>query len=152
MWTFFLGRDAITFAIACIGAVLGILNTWRAIDKERPKLKVIPKQAYMMMDGHIERTPRLCIEVTNLSSFPLTVSEVGVLLKGTSERAVILQPMLNNGASLPYRLDPRTSLSTYAAPDALADTRHPVKCAYVRTDCGLTFKGDSRALRQLAAS
>ena len=37
--------DGITLAIAVLGAALGIINTWKSIDKDRLKLKVIPKHA-----------------------------------------------------------------------------------------------------------
>ncbi|MBW8851343.1 MAG: hypothetical protein JF600_11225 [Xanthomonadales bacterium] len=70
--------QAITLAVAAVGAVLGIINTWHTIDKNQVKLKVVPKHAipYGAMDHRL----RMCIEVTNLSSFPITIEEVGVFL------------------------------------------------------------------------
>lgn len=53
---------AITLGIALLGAVLGILNTWRSFDRDRVKLRVVPKIA--MPIGKVQdRRPRLCIEV-----------------------------------------------------------------------------------------
>jgi len=38
-------KDALTLVLASIGAVLGVMNTWRAFDRDRLKLRVRPKQA-----------------------------------------------------------------------------------------------------------
>lgn len=145
-------KDAITLAIACVGAVLGIINTWKALDKDRPKLRVVPKQAFGYGPSGVDERARLCIEVTNLSNFPLTVSEVGVLYHGTDSRGALVHHFMKNGETLPKRLEPRTSVSIYAYPNALDGNTRSIKCAYANTDCGLTFTGDSGALRQLASA
>lgn len=69
--------QAITFAIALLGAVLGLINTWHSLDKSRVKLKVVPAHAIPV--GGADPWLQFCIEVTNLSTFPVTVHEVGVL-------------------------------------------------------------------------
>ena len=143
-------KDMITFATASVGAVLGILNTWRSWDKDRPKLRVVPKQAFLVtMDGQVDDRARLCIQVTNLSAFPLTITEVGVLYRGTKMRGALHESVGPRPFRFPQTLEPRTSLTLYAAPHALRGSR-PIRCAYAHTDCGLQFKGNSGALRQLA--
>ena len=147
---FFSAKDALTLSVASVGAVLGIINTWTTLDKDRPKMKVTPKQAFFVgpFANHDQR-PRLCIEVLNLSTFALTVTEVGVLFHGSNSRGVIFQPTLNDGSTLPSVLEPRRALSAYADPSALDREPHRIKCVYAKTDCGLTFKGKSGALEQL---
>lgn len=71
--------EGITFAIALLGAVLGLLNTWIAIDQRRVRLRVSP--AYALTPNVIG----FSIAVTNLSAFPLTISEVGLALPGRKE-------------------------------------------------------------------
>lgn len=141
-------RDTVTVAIASIGAVLGIINTWKGYDKDRPKLKIMPKQAIPVGIGDTRR--RLCIDVTNLSSFSLTVVEVGVFYHGTNERGASVRPIIIDGGDFPRKLEPRTSFTPYFSPDAFEGCKHQIKCAYVKTDCGLTFTGNSPALKQLA--
>ena len=146
----FTSKEAITLAIASVGAVLGIINTWKTLDKDRPKLRVVPKQAFAVGElAHYEPDTRLCIEVTNLSTFALTVSEVGVLYHGSKARGALIPPIVIDGGTFPRRLEPRSSFTTYAAPNALVGSPHPIKCAYAATDCGLMFEGKSGALKQL---
>jgi hypothetical protein len=50
----------------------------------------------------------------------------------------------------PRRLEPRSSISVYGqAPGSVSGAR--IKCAYARTDCGVTKRGNSPALRQISA-
>jgi len=57
----------ITFSLAVLGAVLGIMNTWENFDKDRIKLKVIPARAVV---GGSYQDIKLAISITNFSSFP----------------------------------------------------------------------------------
>lgn len=140
-------KDFITIALASIGAVLGILNAWGAYDKDRPRIRVNPRQV-VPVGPTVDSRARLAIEVTNLSWFPLTVSEVGVLFRGISERGAVIEPVLYDGGTFPRRLDSRTSFTAYLHPEAFVGTRHRVRAAYAKTDCGLTFTGNSPALQQ----
>ena len=143
-------KDALTLSVASVGAVLGVINTWKALDKDRPKMKITPKQALIVGPfANNNQRPSLCIEVLNLSTFALTITEVGVLFRDSDHRGVILQPTLNDGSSLPVVLEPRRALSAYADPSALDRDPHRIQCVYAKTDCGLTFKGKSGALEQL---
>jgi len=139
--------QAITLAVAGLGAVLGIINTWHMIDRSRVKLRVRPAHAIPV--GGIYEQLDFCIEVTNLSSFPVTVCDVGLFHKGTTRRSAYTQPVLIDNGGWPRRLEPRSSVTVYGRkPDPQSEL--PIKCAYARTECGITKKGNSPALKQIA--
>ena len=141
--------EAITLAIAVLGAVLGLINTWHAVDKKRVKMRVRPKHAIPV--GSADPRITFCIEITNLSEFAITVDEAGVFLKGTDARAAYTQPILIDGKPWPRRLEPRSSVTVYGQPPQ-AKPGQSLKCAYARTECGVTRTGTSPAFKQLAAS
>ncbi len=139
--------QAVTFAIAVLGAVLGIINTWHNLDKSRVKLKVRPAHAIPV--GAANPTINFSIEVTNLGAFAVTVCDVGVFFRGTDERASFIQPFIADGGSWPRRLEPRSSVTICGQrPESLPG--HRIKCAYARTQCGVTKTGNSPALKQIA--
>lgn len=141
--------QAITLAVAAVGAVLGIINTWHTLDKNRVKLKVVPKHAIPY--GAADPRLTMCIEVTNLSSFPLTIEEVGVFFHRTDKRAAVINPVLPDNGSWPRRLEPRSSISVYSQrPEARAGRK--MRCAYARTQCGRTIEGTSPAFKQMSNS
>lgn len=141
--------EAITLAIAILGAVLGFINTWHAIDKKRVKIRVRPKHAISL--GAVDPRITFCIEITNLSEFAITVDEAGVFYKGTDARGAYAQPILIDGKSWPRRLEPRSSVTVYGHPPQ-PKPGHSLKCAYARTECGVTCTGTSPAFKQLDAS
>lgn len=138
----------LTLSLALLGAVLGVLNTWKAYDKDRPKLRVIPKRAIPV--GGADPRLTFCIEVINLSGFALTVCEVGVLHRGTERRTVCLKPVFTDGGAWPRRLEPRAAFSAYFDWTSIDARTHSIRCAYAMTECGLIFEGSSPAMRQLA--
>jgi hypothetical protein len=139
--------QAVTLSIAVLGAVLGLINTWHGLDKSRAKLRVRPAHAIPV--GSSPKSLTFCIEVTNLSSFPLTVCDVGVLYRGTAERGAVIAPVLVDGGSWPRRLESRASVTVYfQRPESSPHQR--IKCAYARTQCGLQKTGTSPALKQIA--
>ncbi len=139
--------QAMTLAIALLGAVLGVINTWHAIDKSRVKLRVRPKQAIPV--GAADPDLTFCIEITNLSAFAVTVYETGVFYKGTDRRGAYVQPILIDGKGWPRRLEPRSSVTVYGQPPSTMPG-HPLKCSYATTECGVTSTGTSPAFKQLA--
>lgn len=139
--------QAVTLSVAVLGAVLGVINTWQGVDKSRVKLKVMPKGAIPV--GGADPRLSFCIEVTNLSAFAVTVSDVGVFYHGTKDRGCIVHPFLIDGGPWPRRLEPRSSVTVYSQqPESGADRR--IKCAYARTDCGSTRTGNSPVLKHIA--
>lgn len=136
----------LTFSIAVLGAVLGIINTWHNIDKTRVKLKVSPARAVHGPGPYRHLT--LSIEVTNLSAFAVTIYEAGVFYSGSDTRAVIPNPILTDGGKWPRRLEPRSSVSILS--EKPANTRErKIKCAFAKTQCGSLIKGNSKALKQM---
>lgn len=141
--------QAITLSIAVLGAVLGVINTWHAIDKKRVKIRVRPKHAIPV--GGIDPCITFCIEITNLSEFAVTIEEAGVFYKGTDSRGAYTPPLLIDGKSWPRRLESRSSVTVYGQPPK-PKQGHALKCAYARTECGVTRTGTSPAFKQLATS
>ena len=141
--------QAITLAIAVLGAVLGLINTWHAIDKKRVKIRVRPKHAIPI--GAADPKISFCVEITNLSEFAVTIDEAGVFYKGTDVRGAYTQPILIDGKPWPRRLEPRSSVTVYGQQPE-RKIGHSLKCAYARTECGVTRTGTSPAFKQLAAS
>ena len=139
---------AITLAIAVLGAVLGIINTWHGLSRTKVRLKVVP--AHAIPFGGTDPSVNFSIAVTNLSEFAVTIREVGVLYEGTDKREAMIRPVILDGGSWPRRLEPRTSVSAYGrAPEITGRPR--IRRAYAMTDCGLTKTGTSPALEQIAA-
>lgn len=140
--------QAVTLAIAVLGAVLGLVNTWHQLDRSRVKLRITPKRAIPI--GAIDPRLTFCIEITNLSVFAVTIEEAGVLFKGTDSRGAYTQPILIDGGSWPRRLEARSSVTVYGQPP-VGKPGNPLKCAYARTACGITRHGSSPVFRQMAA-
>lgn len=142
--------EGITLSIAVLGAVLGVMNTWKALDSSRVKLRVRPKHAIPFG----EADPRLtfCIEITNLSAFAVTIAEAGVFYRNTDKRGAYSNPVLIDGQPWPRRLEPRSSVTLYGQPPFSSNPQHSLKCAYARTECGVIRTGTSPAFVQLAKS
>lgn len=155
-------ENAITLAIAVVGAVLGIINTWYQFLSDRVLLRVQPKAAILLPNGSLLRAKFdsifemsrdivLCIEVVNLSRFPVTVSEVGLVQNKISdkERMTLTMPIVFDDGPWPRRLESRTSVTVYFHAK-LAFEKGIVKArkAYARTACGKAFYGKSPALKQ----
>jgi hypothetical protein len=62
-------KDYITMGAAALGAGLGLMNTWNAMSQRRVRLRVRPAYATVVPAGAIA----FCIEVINLSTFPVTI-------------------------------------------------------------------------------
>jgi hypothetical protein len=138
--------SSITFAIAVLGAILGLINTWHAIDRTRVKLRVLPKHAIPV--GGMNENLTFCIEVINLSPFAVTIVDVGCFLKGTNERLSYTNPLTFDGGSWPRRLESRSSFTVYGQ---RPESTYRLRCAYARTSCGITTTGKSAAFNQIAA-
>lgn len=127
-------KDGITLGIALLGAVLGVLNFWRAVTRDRVWLKVMLRSYITPAGGGV------CIEVINLSFLPVTVSQIGFTLPD-KKIAIPTTVSLFNGVNFPQRLEPRASF-TYNYPMGTADpvSMAPFRHAFARTACGKTFK------------
>lgn len=139
--------QAITLAIAVLGAVLGIINTWVALARHRIRLRVRPMWTIGGPPG-----AGFSIEVTNLSAFALTISEVGFVhgraISKSPARTLIARRVLLDGGPWPRRLDSREQVSVYFDPNDVRGIDGLGK-AYAKTLCGEISVGESGALKQL---
>lgn len=132
-------------ATGLLGAVLGIINTWKSIGRERVKLRIVPKVAEVHAPGQ-DPTPRMCIEAVNMSCFPITISGVGFSTHSRSQ-LVVAQPIVLDGKPWPRRLEPREAVTVYLSPQLMLEPKMLLaKAAYVKTDCGITKEGTGPAL------
>ena len=155
-------------ACGVLGAVLGIINTWAQLTRNKVRIRVVPKIALMMNangfvitgDRHTDmmekligagKPIRLCVEVVNLSSFPITVHDVG-FGSGSGWRHSLIHPEISPvGKSFPARLEPRESITAYGGIGDLSLDPRIVKeaKAYAITDCGTVACGSSPIFRDL---
>lgn len=138
--------------IGLVGAVLGFINTWHQLSKDAVRLKVTPASAHTLWrDGSVS-PEKLSIEVVNLSTFPVTVKEVGlecITKEGRNGRLVDLSSTTNRGP-LPVRLEPREALTVLWKGNPKAEPRlAEVRAAYACCQCGTVRYGSSPRLKQL---
>lgn len=144
-------RDFLTIGAAVLGAGLGIMNTWSAISKNRVRVRVSPAHAIAVPHGE----DMFSIEVTNLSTFPLTLCEVGFTDDSNTikkrNRIAAIDPLLLDKKPWPRRLESRESVSVFFKPSfhELRAKRMGLGKAYARFQCGEVAYGDSPALQQL---
>jgi hypothetical protein len=144
-------KDVITISIAVVGAVLGIVNTWQAFDQRRVRLRVVPKLAHLVVESSLGE-PMGCIEVVNLSAFPVSISEIGFTVDGDprkQRRLMIPSPMTLDRQPLARTLESRHAVTGYFD---FAQINSSIRKAYVRTDCGEVAYGSSPALSQIRRS
>ena len=130
--------------LALIGGVLGVFNFVQGFWQRRVRLRVTPKLTAIQGGGFLSSTVDLlprgfaCIEVVNLSAFPVTIDEVGFTLSDSKCRHMIIpEPR----TLLPRTLEPRTSIDVRATQSAGFPRKS--KKAYAKTQCGQTRYGDS---------
>lgn len=128
----------VTLAIAIVGAVLGVLNTWRAFSQDRVRLVIKPVYATLVPSGE----ECLSISIRNLSTFAITVTHIGFTMQGTDRHLQLLPLFLQPAGQLPVRLEPRTAFTAFAAPGAteVAGMGRADK-VYVSTACGQRMLG-----------
>lgn len=141
-------HEAITLAIAVLGAVLGIVNIWHQLSKDKVRLLVRPAHA-LLVGGLNTGEWTISIEVINLSGFPLTVHDVGLEFRD-GERLIAPDARTTQRGSFPVRLDSRESLTVLLP----AESRHherlgEVRRAFARCQCGTVRYGTSKALKQM---
>ena len=135
----------VTLGIALLGAVLGIINTCHQLSRDRVKLKVIPKIVRIVRSDE-SSGPHLCIEVINLSTFPVTISSVGFRCKGHEE--AVVYPILHDGGRWPRRLEPRQSVTAYFSEDWHELDFRKVRKAYAFTECNVAQHGSVKRLKK----
>lgn len=134
----------ITLGIALLGAVLGVLNTWRDFERDRLCVSVSPRKAFAS-----GQEPRICFEIVNRGYLPVTISMIGLRLRRPRHQEFFYFPTRTlDGESLPQRMEPRTSITLFMQVGADRDPlMREAQDAFVTTACGRTFRGNSQTLR-----
>ena len=151
-WRDFMDIGSITLAIAITGAVTGILglvfnflNTWRAFDRDKIKLKVIPKLSMFVSERH--NYDFLCIEVINVGFVPVTLSRI-VFTPDGKDKELHFDQHPQYLVKLPIRLEPRDSVTINASPNLHTSPEFAsISQALAYTACGRKFYGTSPALK-----
>lgn len=128
------------------GAILGIINTCHQLSRNKLRLKVIPSHA-IPVGAYANSGINFGIEVINLSEFPVTITDVGFLLKDNRRATSVLVKSIEQPSKLPVRLEPRTSYHKYFNIDEAGFPKQ-VQCAYAATQCDELITGTSGALKQ----
>ena len=139
----------ITAVLACIGAFLGIINTIYNIHQNRFKLKIIPSLSVKVYNKKVDKIENLCIQIINLSNYPVTVSQVGFLLtSGEYTHGMIMAPITYDNKPWPRRLESREAVRVYYG-RGLKDINivKEAKKIYVDTECGRRVYGRGPALQ-----
>jgi hypothetical protein len=149
-----LDKDSITLITAIagvsfglLGAVLGVVNTWRAIDRDRIRIRVEP--AFFIRTDGIVKMDGYRLIITNLSYIPVTITQVGFTMRHGKDLLTFVSPI---DCTLPQRMEARTRL-TASIPKPDSPDFLDIRCAYADTACGKRFTGNCRAfLRELKRS
>ena len=132
--------QAITLAIAVLGAVLGLYNAWRNWIQDRVRVRV----KLSFFEGN-NGAQGITFEVVNLSNFPITITHFGFDLLGTDRHMQIPRPIFTSAETLPVRLASRTACTVLVGSDALPQNSWTaLRNAYVNTACGLKIRGGHR--------
>jgi hypothetical protein len=138
-----------TFGLGIIGTFLGITNFIRALISDRVRLRIRCYPLAIINPGNVVEEI-CCVEVVNLSSFPVTLKEVALeppspFLRRHRERFVNMIYACRNGERLPVRIDPRDSVQVYyknkSAMEMLIKQSHQV---IAETACGKICYGSLR--------
>ena len=154
-----MGIDSITLGTAILGAVsgltgvvLGTLNTWRNIRRDKVRLRVVPQYPFPSEESLVLSHGReFQIEVLNLSEFSVAIADIGFKLRSGEDfrpkESMVTRP--SSGSVLPQRLKPRTSCALAFSTINMDAHWHKVKYAYAHTQCGTTSTGTTNVLKDL---
>ncbi len=149
-----MSTESITLMLAVLGvasgvtgAVLGILNTWRNIRRDRVRLHVQVTWAMVALPPNGIRT-NLQIRVVNLSEFPIAITDVGFKLKGKYANLARV-PSIEPKGPLPKTLEPRRTYEKVLGIDELYGFASDIRRAYASTECGVIAYSKQRGLQTL---
>jgi hypothetical protein len=135
--------DYITIVIAIIGASLGIINMFYNFNRDRVKLRVIPNIWKICIKDEISE--RFGIEVINLSTFPVTIRQLGYYDKRNKINVITGLSGFINPIQLPIKLGPRESFSLYGDVEFHKNKDLlNIKCWYAYTICGAIKKSSKK--------
>lgn len=141
-----------TLVIATVGAITGMVGTivgivalLRQIDRDRVRLRIGARWA---ITSDSPGTRLISISVTNLSTFPVTLSEVGVLCDNGRQRVIDPHAL----AQLPKRIEARTAVSILLSPQFLRNAMcRTATYAFARTDCGEWFQSRGDCISKIVS-
>ncbi|TWT76087.1 hypothetical protein Pla123a_28760 [Posidoniimonas polymericola] len=131
------------FALGAIGTVLGILNFWRNVVRDRPKLRVTPTQAIGV--GNRAGVRFVGVHVVNMSTFPLTITGAGWIIpevEAKKHRAHVIpdQPPVM-GENIPATIGPREAASfVMRAKPETAEKGMTYTGVWAKTACGFEVR------------
>jgi hypothetical protein len=131
--------------LTTFNVMLGLFNAWMLLRSRRVTLKVVPYVPLGPAVADDRDTFQTRITVTNLSQFPVYVTEVGFTFRERDGGDMKLHAA---GHQFPMVVEARETIKVTADPrELLADfARYPIKCAYAKTACGRTRTGISPSL------
>lgn len=159
-------KDIVIGIAAFSGMGMSFYNLWREKQKEKVKLKVIPKSVIShgfsstgkevlvntknAFKGESSGN-RFAIEIINLSKFDVTIDELGFTFVGSKERYIISGPIFGDQGEWPRKLEPRESFTAYCLLSELMNKPKGFKIssAYSGTSCDEFIEGTSDALKGL---
>lgn len=135
-------------ACGLTGTVLGIINTFHQLSRNKVRLKVAPH--IVIPVGAFKDAPwNFGIEVVNLSEFAVVITDTGFKLKDGRRGTLATVDGFEKNGKLPLRLEPRTAYSKFFHAEEDTFVWRSVCCAYATTQCGTIATGKSGALDQL---
>jgi hypothetical protein len=138
--------QAVTLAIAVTGAVLGIINTWRSLNNDRVRVRLSASHGFGMGGSHC-----IVLTVVNLSTFPVTITQMGFDRNDGPNHMQIPVPMFTRREALPIRLEPRTSCTAFVPLVAMEKAQlAAIDRAYVNTACGRKVTSGRAVCHQVA--
>ena len=130
-------QTIITVALGAIGTTLGVVNFIRDIMSSRVRLRIRCYPFAILQPGNILDNIG-CVEVVNLSSFPVTLKEVAFEPRvRQSGRFTVRNDGCLNDKRLPVRIDPRDSVQIiYKDKNSLETMVKQSRRVIAETACG----------------
>jgi len=102
---------------------------------------------------HLNDDPKLCVEIQNISSKPVTISLIG-FARWRADKRVVLNPIFTDNRNLPRRLEPHSSLLAYSlyTPEKMWKEYGRVDFAFAETESDQFCRGSSRILKHIRKS
>jgi len=121
-----------TLALALLGAVLGVINTFFSLWRDRVHLRV---RVNPVFEKNSKQFMGLGVIIVNLSCFDVTLQQVDILINRNHDPLAIHPDVL---AQLPKCIKPRAAEAVWFSMGTLQDPAIPNKFRFrVGTACGV---------------
>jgi hypothetical protein len=137
--------SSVTFVLASIGAVLGVINGVRQILSARIRLRIRCYPLNILKTDTLIET-YACVEVANAGSFPVTIKEVSFQSIANPKGHRIDNRKRNlDGKPLPLRVEPHDSIQVlFPDGELMSEVIKQSKRVVVETACGEKRYGSLR--------